>query len=150
MATNAKPTPKKEQKKQGDFIFAVGRRKEAVARVRLYRKDNKQDNIEIMVNDKPVGQYFHGPAAQLSYAQPFDLTKTRDRFSATVKVVGSGLSSQLDAVLHGISRALVKADADFKPVLKKHGLLQRDPRERQKRMIGRGGRARAKKQSPKR
>ncbi len=156
MATKKQKPIKKTQLKQeetknkGDYIWAVGRRKRAVARVRLYSKDKKSQNVDIIVNNKPVGQYFHDPKAKLNYAEPLRITNTLDRYSITVKVLGSGLSSQLDAMLHGISRALIKADAEHRPVLKKRGFLTRDPRERQRRMVGRGGKSRAKKQSPKR
>ncbi|MBU1323488.1 30S ribosomal protein S9, partial [Patescibacteria group bacterium] len=67
-----------------------------------------------------------------------------------VKVVGSGKYGQLDALIHGLSRALTLANPDFRPLLKKRGLLTRDPRTRQRRMIGKGGKSRRKKQSPKR
>lgn len=146
----AKQTKTENSKKKADYIWTVGRRRTAVARVRLYEKDKKDSAVDIMVNDKPIGQYFHNPVAKQVYAQPLELTKTLDKYRVTAKVTGSGLESQLDAVMHGIARALVKADEIHKPVLRKHGLLTRDPRARQKRMIGRGGRARSKKQSPKR
>lgn len=136
--------------KKVDYVWAVGRRKRAVARIRLYEKDKKEDAVDILVNEQPIGKYFHNPVAKLTYAQPLDLTNTIDKYRITAKVYGSGLESQLDAIKHGIARALVKADQSYRPVLKQHGLLTRDPRERQKRMIGRGGSARAKKQSPKR
>ena len=139
-----------ETTKKENYIWSVGRRKRAVARVRLYEKDKKDNTIDIVVNDKPIGQYFTNPIVKLTYAEPFELTKTLDKYRVTAKVLGSGLESQLDAVLHGIARALVKADEVHRPILKANGLLKRDPRERQKRMIGHGGSARSKKQSPKR
>lgn len=146
------PAKKDKKKQQQDYIWSVGRRKEAVARVRLFTKKAKKgdDSVDIIVNGKPIGQYFHNPVAKMIYAKPLELTKTLDKYSATVKVVGSGLEAQMEAVMHGIARALVKADEVYRPTLREHGLLTRDDRSRQKRMIGRGGRARAKKQSPKR
>ena len=146
----AKATNKPTTSKNDSYIWAVGRRKRAVARIRLYEKDKKSDAIDIEVNGKPVGQYFHNPIAKLSYSEPLDLTKTTDKYRVTVKVVGSGLEGQLDAVKHGIARALVKADADHKPVLRAAGLMTRDDRKKETRKIGHGGKARAKKQSPKR
>lgn len=150
MAKADSKTTKKNEKKTANYIWAVGRRKRAVARVRLYEKDKRDDAIEIEVNGKPVGQYFHNPIAKLTYGQPLELTKTIGKYRVTAKVEGSGLEGQLDAMIHGISRALVKADESYRSALKAEGLLTRDAREKQKRMIGRGGRARAKKQSPKR
>jgi small subunit ribosomal protein S9 len=131
-----------------EYFYAVGRRKTAIARVRLYT--NKDPKGEITVNDKPVAAYFHSNTAVTHYTQPLKLTNTQDRFHISVKVTGSGLDSQLFAVCHGISQALVKVDASFKPVLRQHSLLTRDPRAKQRRMIGTGGKARRQKQSPKR
>lgn len=143
--------PKNSNKStKADYIWATGRRKRAIARIRLYQKDTKDTAIEIMVNDKPIGQYFFNPVAKLTYGQPLKLTDTVGKYRVTAKVSGSGQEAQLDAIKHGIARALVKADEAHKATLKAHGLLTRDSREKQKRMIGRGGRARAKKQSPKR
>lgn len=135
---------------QVEYYYAVGRRKRAVARVRLWPKTGKDANIDITVNDKPVGQFFSDPMAKHHYAQPLTLTDSVSRFRITAKVEGSGPASQLDALLHAMARALVKVDEGFKSTLRQHGLLTRDPRERQRRQIGQGGRARAKKQSPKR
>jgi len=150
MAKQTKETPKKKTNKKAEYIWAVGRRKRAVARIRMYEKDTKSDAVDIIVNDKPVGQYFHNPVAKLTYAEPLELTKTLGKYRVTAKVEGSGLEGQMDAIKHGISRALVKADEVHRAILKSNGLLTRDPREKQKRMIGHGGSARAKKQSPKR
>ena len=136
--------PKKTKK--SNFIFAVGRRKRAIARVRLFRKPG-----ELTVNDKPIGDYFPGQLAKKLYLKPFEAVGVIDRYSASVKVVGSGPSGQLVAVTHGLSRALVKANEDkFKPLLKKYDLLTRDPRKRQRRQAGKGGKSRRQKQSPKR
>lgn len=148
----ATTTPNKTNSKQtkADYIWSVGRRKQAVARVRLYTKDKKDKAVDILVNDKPIGQYFHNPVAKLGFGQPLRLTDTLERYRATVKVSGSGLEAQLDAVNHALARALVKADEAHRATLKASGLLTRDDRKKQKRMIGQGGRARAKKQSPKR
>ncbi len=135
-----------------DFIYAVGRRKRAIARVRLYPKSKKSKPkaSDVLVNNKPIDQYFHLPQHSSKYALPLSLTHTLDRYSITIKVKGSGLKSQIDAIIHGISRALIKANPDTRPTLKKYGLLTRDPRKRQRRMIGTGGKARRQKQSPKR
>lgn len=133
-------------KQKTPFIFAVGRRKESVARVRLYKGKGNS-----LVNEKPIEQYFPGEIARVLYAQPFRTTQTEGKYWATVKVTGGGRSSQLDAVVHGISRALASSDSqEFKPILRKHGFLTRDARIRERRKVGTGGKARRKKQSPKR
>lgn len=137
--------PKKEEKIS--FYQAIGRRKEATARVRLYVGGNG----EIIVNDLPVEKYFPGEVAKIAYLRPFQLTETLGRFKVTVKVEGSGKSGQLGAVIHGIARALEKIDKEkYRPILKKAGLLTRDPRAKERRKAGFAGKARAKKQSPKR
>ena len=128
------------------FIEAVGRRKVAIARVRLY-----QDVGDFVVNDKIVGEYFSGIAnAAAKYNKPFLLTDTQGKYAVTVVVKGSGKNSQLEAVVHALSRALVKLNADFKPLLKKAGFMTRDDRMKETRKIGMGGKARRKRQSPKR
>jgi len=133
-------------RKPTDYIATVGRRKTASARVRLFRKSG-----DMMVNDMPVGKYFTGAIAQTKYMKPFEVTSTVGKFSFTAKVEGSGKMSQLGAVVHAISRALVKLDTDaYKSSLKKAGLLTRDPRMKESRKVGKGGSARRTKQSPKR
>ena len=138
---------KKEKSKKIEFYQAVGRRKESTARVRL----SLGGNGEVIVNDKPAEQYFPGEVAKLTYEQPFKLTETLARFKVSVKVEGGGLSGQLGATIHGIARALEKIDKEkYRPVLKKAGLLTRDPRAKERRKAGLAGKARKKKQSPKR
>jgi len=137
--------PKKKTLKP-KTIFSVGRRKTASARVRLFKGTG-----EIIVNDRPIGQYFSGIVASKMFNYPFELTNTVGKYDATIKVVGSGLQAQLDAVVHGLARALDKDHKDlFHSTLKKAKLLTRDPRERERRKPGLGGKARRKKQSPKR
>lgn len=125
---------------------AVGRRKEAVARVRL-----SPGQAQLTVNGKPISEYFKGLISQKSYQRPFELTKTLGQITGSVKVVGGGFNSQLEATIHGISRALQIIDKDkHRGILKSNGLLTRDPRARERRKYGLAGKARAKKQSPKR
>jgi small subunit ribosomal protein S9 len=127
-------------------IATVGRRKSAIARVRLVRGKE-----EIVVNDKQASVYFPGEVWQKLLKNPLKLTDLIDKYTATVKVVGSGKYSQLLAVIHGLARALVELDAaKYKPLMRSAGLLTRDPRMRQRRNVGTGGKARRKKQSPKR
>ncbi len=135
-----------EKKQNKGYTFAVGRRKSAVARVRLYPKKG-----QTIVNDKPIEEYFPGEVARRLWPRPLQLTQTEGKYFATVKVAGGGKEAQLDAVVHGLARALNALDRNkFRPVLKKHGLLTRDPRTRERRKVGTGGKARRKKQSPKR
>ncbi len=129
-----------------EYFSGLGRRKTAVARVRLW--SGKQ---EITVNGKPISNYFKGDVFKKIYTTPFQATETLGQFTGSIKVAGSGLMGQVDAVVHGIARALVKANADsYKQVLRDRGFLTRDPRMKETRKVGQGGRARAKKQSPKR
>ncbi len=130
----------------GEYIEGVGRRKVATARVRLY-----QSKGDFIVNDSVVGSYFTGVRnADKKYLQPFKITGTEKQFAVTAKVSGSGVSSQLDALILGISRALVEFNAEFRPLLKKAGLLTRDDRMKETRKVGMGGKARRSRQSPKR
>lgn len=128
------------------YIEAVGRRKVATARVRIY--EGKGDFV---VNDILVGEYFANiPEAHVFYNKPFDLTGTKGKFAVTVKVSGSGLNAQLEAMMHGLSRALVAYNPESRIFLKQAGLLKRDDRMKETRKIGTGGKARRKRQSPKR
>ena len=122
----------------------IGRRKTSVASVRLF-----SGTAEMTVNGKPISQYFPGLVAKTRYLLPF-ITSAVTKYTASIKVHGGGLFGQLDAVVLGLVRALVTATAKFKPALRLAGLLTRDPRERQRRMVGMGGKSRRKKQSPKR
>lgn len=128
-----------------NFVAAVGRRKEAVARVRLYKGRG-----EILINDKPITDYFSGLLSEIKWKKPFILTKTEGVYYASIKVKGSGKISQLDAVTLGIARALNQASADFRSPLKKAGLLTRDARVKERRKYGLAQKARKGKQSPKR
>lgn len=131
---------------QSTYHQAVGRRKEAVARVRLFPGKG-----QLTVNGQPISQYFKGPIAQKNYQKPFEITKTLGSLTGSIKVVGGGVSSQLDAVVHGISRALEQVNKEaYKPPLRSAGLLTRDARVRERRKYGLAQKARAKKQSPKR
>ncbi len=126
-------------------ISVVGRRKEAVARVRIALGKG-----QIVVNGKPITEYFSGVLFQKKYQRPLEVTKTEGKYTISAKVVGGGRISQVDAVVHGISRAIAKIDPDLRTLLKKEGLLTRDARVKERRKYGNAQKARAKKQSPKR
>lgn len=128
-----------------EYFSAVGRRKTAVARVRLW--SGKQ---ELTVNGKPISIYFKGDTFKKIYQSPFVITDTLGQFTGSIKIIGSGLMGQAGALVHGLSRALVKIDEAHKLPLREKGLITRDPRMKETRKAGQGGRARAKKQSPKR
>ena len=137
--------PRKKVRKQ-KYVCAVGRRKTAVARVRLFFGKG-----EILVNDKPVSEYFSGEVAKIAYQKPFQVTDTLGKYYATIKVEGSGKAGQLGAVVHGLARALDKENRDlYHSLLKKEKLLTRDSRAKERRKPGQMGKARKKKQSPKR
>ncbi len=131
---------------QGQYVEAVGRRKVATARVRLYSQTG-----DMLANGKAMGNYFSTvPNAATLYNRPFVLTNTKNQFAVSAKVSGSGASAQLRAVVHGIARALVMMNAEYRAPLKEAGLLTRDDRMKESRKIGMGGKARRKRQSPKR
>ena len=135
---------KKEEKQK--YITAIGRRREAIAKVRLYSGKG-----ETLVNGKPINQYFPEKGVEKIYSQPFVLTNTVGKYYAVIKCGGGGKMGQLEALVHGFSRALSLADREkFRPVLKKAKLLTRDSRTRERRKVGMGGKSRRKKQSPKR
>ena len=133
-------------KSKKKFTSAVGRRRSASARVRLFR--GKEESL---VNDQPISKYFPGEIYKTTWMQPFELTETVGKFYVTVRVAGGGKSGQLDATVHGIAKAFnVYKPEKFRAPLKKAGLLTRDSRVRERRKVGTGGKARRKKQSPKR
>jgi small subunit ribosomal protein S9 len=104
-----------------------------------------------MVNNIPVEKYFSSALFENIYSEPFKITNTQGRFTVDVKISGSGNKGQLKAMVHGIARALVLVDPEKnKTILRRRGLLTRDPRTRERRKIGHGGKARREKQSPKR
>lgn len=129
------------------YLLTVGRRKQAIARVRLYSKGTGA----ITVNNKPIDAYFGGEASKSSYMVPFVVTNTIGKFDITIRVTGGGPAGQLGAVIHGMTRAIEKFDKEkFRAILKSNGLLTRDPRVKERRKVGMGGKSRRKKQSPKR
>ncbi|OGD84276.1 30S ribosomal protein S9 [Candidatus Collierbacteria bacterium RIFOXYD1_FULL_46_26] len=136
-----------------NYTPAVGRRKTSIARIRLYGKPSvpNTEKIQLTVNGVSAEVYFSGDTAKALYRQPFILTDTLNKYSASIMVKGGGKNSQLGATVHGLSRALSALDPTaFRPILKSAGLLTRDPRARQRRQVGKGGKSRRGKQSPKR
>lgn len=132
--------------KKIDYIYAIGRRKQSQARVRLFR--GKGENT---VNSMPSTKYFEGELSQKLLAKPMGATEASDKHYYSGRVTGGGKEGQLSALILALSRALVKVSPEKnRLVLRKLNLLSRDPRKRQRRMVGMGGKSRRKKQSPKR
>ena len=113
-------------------IWATGRRKTAVARVRLFPGEGK-----CTVNKKPLEEYFGREAVRMIARQPLVLTQTVEQYDVNANVHGGGNSAQAGAIRHGITRALLKVNPDFRPALKKEGFITRDSREVERKKYGR-------------
>ncbi|HHL40632.1 MAG TPA: 30S ribosomal protein S9 [Deltaproteobacteria bacterium] len=121
-----------------EVYSATGRRKTSVARVRLCGGSG-----EIVINKRPIDEYFTRETLKMIVRQPFEVTGTVGKFSVKANVVGGGISGQAGAVRHGIARALIAMDPALKPTLRKYGLVTRDPRMKERKKYGqRGARAR--------
>lgn len=118
---------------------AVGRRKTAVARARLFTRGEKG----VWVHEKPVQTYFQQDRLVSIIEEPLKKMKSTDRFRVTVKVSGGGMNAQAEAARHAISRALVKFNPDFRKRLKRAGFLKRDPRMKERKKFGLKGARRA-------
>ena len=116
-----------------EFI-ATGRRKTAVARVRLASGSGK-----ITINGRPLETYFVVDSQRGLVTQPLALTDTAAKFDVRANISGGGPNGQAGAVRHGIARALLKVDANLRPALKSHGLLTRDPRMKERKKYGQPG-----------
>ncbi len=110
--------------------YGTGRRKTAIARVRLLPGDGK-----VTINEKPALQYLGRRTLEMVVMNPFQVAEVR-RFDASVKVIGGGVSGQAGAVAHGLARALLVTDPELRGVLKKAGLLTRDSREKERKKYG--------------
>lgn len=119
---------------KNDFYSAVGRRKEATARVRMAAGEGK-----VLVNKKPSLEFFKREILQMIIEQPLELTETLGKYDIIVNVKGGGLSGQAGAVRLGIARALIKIDEDYRPKLKTAGLLTRDSRMKERKKYGQPG-----------
>jgi small subunit ribosomal protein S9 len=112
-------------------FYGTGRRKKSVARVRLVPGEGK-----ILVNDKDLENYFGLETLKVIVKQPLVLTDTSSKFDVICKVIGGGYTGQAGAIRHGLSRALLKADEELRPVLKKAGFLTRDSRMKERKKPG--------------
>ena len=111
--------------------YGTGRRKSSVARVYLVPGSGK-----ITVNKRDIEEYFGLETLKLIIRQPLEVTGTTGKFDISINVCGGGTTGQAGAIRHGISRALLEADADYRPVLKKAGFLTRDPRMKERKKYG--------------
>lgn len=136
-------TSKTPKKTANTYVYALGRRKSAVASVKLFSGKG-----ESTINTRAISKYF--PLIFSRLELPFKTTETEGKFHFSAKIVGGGRTGQLAALILAISRALKKSNVDFTTVLAQAGLLTVDARVRERRMVGTGGKARRKKQSPKR
>ena len=114
------------------YFYGTGRRKSSVARVRVYQGTGK-----ITVNDRSIDDYFGLDTLKLIVRQPLVLTSTDEKFDVICRVTGGGVTGQAGAIRHGIARALLQYDSEnLRPVLKKAGLLTRDPRMKERKKYG--------------
>ena len=120
MYTSAKP-----------YFYGTGRRKSSVARVRLYPGSGR-----ITINNRDVDDYFGLETLKLIINQPFGVTNTAGKYDIVANVNGGGISGQAGAIRHGVARALLLADESYRPILKKAGLLTRDPRMKERKKYG--------------
>jgi len=127
-----KKTKKSPKAKPVKYYEAVGRRKTSVARVRLLTRGEK----EILVNEKPYQNYFPGNELEQIILSSLDKMKALEKFRVLVRVKGGGFHSQAEAVRHGLSRALVKFNPEFRKRLRRVGYLTRDPRMRERKKFG--------------
>lgn len=111
--------------------YGTGRRKSSTARVRLVPGTGK-----ITINDREFAEYIPSAAVRLDVLQPLEMTNTTTSYDVIVNVCGGGITGQAGAIRHGISRALLEVNADFRPVLKKAGMLTRDSRAKERKKYG--------------
>ena len=111
--------------------YGTGRRKKSVARVRLVPGQGR-----IIINNREMSEYFGLKTLELIVKQPLELTNTTNQYDVLVNVHGGGTTGQAGAIRHGISRALLEVDADFRKALKKEGFLTRDPRMKERKKYG--------------
>lgn len=121
-----------------NLYYATGKRKTAIARTWL-----KHGKGEIVINDRPLDAYFTTEAAKLILTHPLKMTNTLTSYDVKVRVKGGGVSGQVGAIRHGITKALILADPDLRGPLKKAGFVKRDPRVKERKKYGqKGARAR--------
>ena len=120
------------------YFYGTGRRKSSVARVRVYQGSGK-----VTINERDIDDYFGLETLKLIVRQPLSVTETTDKFDIVCRVAGGGVTGQAGAIRHGIARALLQANEEYRPALKKAGLLTRDPRMKERKKYGLKGARRA-------
>ena len=120
------------------YFYGTGRRKSSVARVRLYQGTGK-----ITINERDIDDYFGLETLKVIVRQPLVITENADKYDVVCRVAGGGVTGQAGAIRHGIARALLQADAELRPELKKAGFLTRDPRMKERKKYGLKGARRA-------
>ena len=120
------------------YFYGTGRRKKSVARVRVYPGTGK-----VTINDRDIDDYFGLDTLKLIVRQPMEATNLTGKYDIVAKVAGGGVSGQAGAIRHGIARALLQSEDDVRPILKKAGLLTRDPRMKERKKYGLKGARRA-------
>ena len=120
------------------YFYGTGRRKSSVARVRVYNGTGK-----ISINDRDIDEYFGLETLKLIVRQPLTLTDNIGKYDVVCRVTGGGVTGQAGAIRHGISRALLQANEELRPALKKAGFLTRDPRMKERKKYGLKGARRA-------
>jgi small subunit ribosomal protein S9 len=118
----------------GKAYYGTGKRKTAVARVWLKAGEGKA-----VINQRPSEEYFGRETAKMIIQQPFEITETQNQFDLFANVDGGGISGQADAIKHGIAKALLQYDGNFRNVLKKEGFLTRDSRIKERKKYGKRG-----------
>ena len=113
------------------YFYGTGRRKNSVARVRVYAGTGK-----IVINDREMDNYFGLETLKMVCRQPFEATNTAGKFDVECTVSGGGFTGQAGAIRHGIARALIQAQPELRPALKKEGFLTRDPRSKERKKYG--------------
>ena len=120
------------QDAQSKYFYGTGKRKTAIARVRLYADDPGT----VIVNGKPMEEYFNWSPWQTTIAEAFTVTETNNKFRVVAKVTGGGVNAQAEAIRHGIARALVVFDESLKLPLRRNGLMTRDSRIKESKKYG--------------
>lgn len=128
----------KQKMEKETIYYATGKRKTAIARTWL-----KPGKGEIIINDRPVEEYFSVESAKIIMSQALTLTNTAGAYDISIKVTGGGFAGQVGAIRHGITKALMLINPDFRQALKKAGFVKRDPRVKERKKYGqKGARAR--------
>ena len=135
---DSKTEQKNEDLKKKRYYESVGRRKRAVARIRLFTSSPTESAKEgnLIINDKPYKKVFPGLELQKIIEAPLKRLKSFNRFSATIKVKGGGLKGQAEAIKHGLARSLLLFDSNFRKKLRKEGFLTCDSRKKERKKFG--------------